>query len=460
MADISSIKLPDNSSYDIKAKKIFYAECSTARNVAAKAVTCSGFVLEAGAVIAVRFTNTGTANPSSGNITLNINGTGAKNIVPKGNNSVYNYGWGWAFCNNQTWLFIYNGTYFVCLNQDNNSDTKVTNTLATTKKAYVTGTTSATTNTGTQVFDTGVYLDTTAGMLTAATFKGALSGNASSATKLNDSAGSATQPVYFSEGKPVATTYSLGKSVPSNAVFTDTWRGIQNNLTSDSASDSLSAAQGKILKALVDGKAAASHTHTVSQISDFPASLPANGGNADTLGLRYSYDFLGKDYVYPTFVNYGFGADLNNYVTEYHGFVYNCLNSPIAHDYGFLDVSFFDGTGFSPSPADKGGVVLQKFFRTDNCVFTRTRVTNVWSDWSRLDSESHATGIISGLANGTSITIPLSFSPVAVLFFDSSYNHLVNSGFSLSFGTSTCTITPSSVSTMGTTSVRYLAFGG
>ena len=67
--------------------------------------------------------------------------------------------------------------------QDTNTDTKVTNTLATTTKAYVTGTTSATTNTGAQVFDTGVYLDTTAGQLTATTFKGALSGNATSATK-------------------------------------------------------------------------------------------------------------------------------------------------------------------------------------------------------------------------------------------------------------------------------------
>ena len=65
-----------------------------------------------------------------------------------------------------------------------NTDTKVTNTLNTTAKAYVTGTTSSSTNTGTQVFDTGVYLDTTAGMLTATTFKGALSGNASTATKL------------------------------------------------------------------------------------------------------------------------------------------------------------------------------------------------------------------------------------------------------------------------------------
>jgi outer membrane murein-binding lipoprotein Lpp len=36
------------------------------------------------------------------------------------------------------------------------------------------------------------------------------------------SKGSATQPVYFSNGVPVATTYTLGKSVPSDAKFTDT----------------------------------------------------------------------------------------------------------------------------------------------------------------------------------------------------------------------------------------------
>lgn len=62
-----------------------------------------------------------------------------------------------------------------------NTDTKVTNTLNTTTKAYITGTTSSSTNTGTQIFDTGVYLDTTAGMLTADTFKGNLSGNATTA---------------------------------------------------------------------------------------------------------------------------------------------------------------------------------------------------------------------------------------------------------------------------------------
>ena len=50
-------------------------------------------------------------------------------------------------------------------------DKNVTSTLATTTKAYITGTTSATTNTGTLVFDTGVYLDTNTGVLNAKDFK-------------------------------------------------------------------------------------------------------------------------------------------------------------------------------------------------------------------------------------------------------------------------------------------------
>ena len=47
-------------------------------------------------------------------------------------------------------------------------------------------------------------------------------GAANSAVTLTTNAGSATQPVYFTGGKPAACTYTLGKSVPSDAVFTDT----------------------------------------------------------------------------------------------------------------------------------------------------------------------------------------------------------------------------------------------
>ena len=47
-------------------------------------------------------------------------------------------------------------------------------------------------------------------------------GAANSANKLNTNAGSLTNPVYFANGIPVACTYSLNKTVPSDAVFTDT----------------------------------------------------------------------------------------------------------------------------------------------------------------------------------------------------------------------------------------------
>ena len=57
------------------------------------------------------------------------------------------------------------------------------------------------------------------------------------------------------------------------ATPTDTWRGVQDNLTSSATDQSLSANQGKVLKGLIDGKAASSHTHTASQITDnIPAS--------------------------------------------------------------------------------------------------------------------------------------------------------------------------------------------
>ena len=172
-------------------------------------------------------------------------------------------------------------------------------------------------------------------------------GSANSAVKLDTAtAGSATQPVYFSDGKPVACSYTLGKSVPSNAVFTDTntWRGIQNNLTSDSTTDSLSAAQGKVLKGLVDGKAASDHTHNYDSIylryKEVKASSSStvyiwhssepNAGKrlvlftAVTYGNKYSHDVVwfynGKLYTPNFSSSVGHNETLNNFAfTDTHG---------------------------------------------------------------------------------------------------------------------------------------------
>ena len=104
-------------------------------------------------------------------------------------------------------------------------------------------------------------------------------GAANSANKLNKNAGSATQGVYFKDGVPVAMTCTLGKSVPADAKFTDTntWRGVQDNLTSTATDQSLSANQGKVLKGLVDGKAASSHTHDDRYYTESEMNAKLNG---------------------------------------------------------------------------------------------------------------------------------------------------------------------------------------
>ena len=61
-------------------------------------------------------------------------------------------------------------------------------------------------------------------------------GSATTASKLgSESKGSATQPIYLNAGVPTACTYTLGKSVPSNAVFTDTntWIALKGATTTD-----------------------------------------------------------------------------------------------------------------------------------------------------------------------------------------------------------------------------------
>lgn len=58
--------------------------------------------------------------------------------------------------------------------------------------------------------------------------------------------------------------HTVNTDVPSDAKFTDTntWRDVVDNLTSTDTAKSLSANQGKVLKGLIDGKAATSHTHS------------------------------------------------------------------------------------------------------------------------------------------------------------------------------------------------------
>lgn len=131
--------------------------------------------------------------------------------------------------------------------------------------------------------------------LTAAKFKGALEGNASTASNASKVNG-----------------HTVNANVPSNAKFTDTntWRGIQDNLTSTSTSESLSANQGKVLKGLVDGKANSSHTHTLGQITNAGAAASKNVRTLNSVS-HSSWSSASTDDLYvPTmsFIAYWNGA--------------------------------------------------------------------------------------------------------------------------------------------------------
>ena len=50
------------------------------------------------------------------------------------------------------------------------------------------------------------------------------------------------------------------------------------------------------LKNLEDKKASKEHKHKTSDINDFPSSLPASGGNADTVGGKKPSDFAASSH--------------------------------------------------------------------------------------------------------------------------------------------------------------------
>lgn len=142
MAFISEMS-PDGgtSKYKIKDKlSHVFQNCSTARNTLAKTVSYTGFELYTGVSVWVRFTDTGTTNPSSGNITLNVNGTGAKEIILNNSNktkATYNYGG--ELSNNQCHEFVYDGTNWVWTSRNTNTTNSAGGTNKENTKMFLVG---------------------------------------------------------------------------------------------------------------------------------------------------------------------------------------------------------------------------------------------------------------------------------------------------------------------------------
>ena len=134
-----------------------------------------------------------------------------------------------------------------------------------------------------------------------------IGGPAISADKLNSDAGSLTNPVYFVNGIPVKTTYTLSASVPANAVFTDTHYKAVPHAGSSSSTSAVATTNGNTYINIVENgvrsgginiKGAGATTITsdangVITVSSTDDNTTYETGTATTSGLTKLYTDIG-----------------------------------------------------------------------------------------------------------------------------------------------------------------------
>lgn len=256
---LSTARTINGINFDGSANINNYGYCETAAATAAKTVTVGGtFTLATGAFVIVKFKYANTASSP----TLNVNGTGAKPIYQYGTTKVSTSSTTTSWAAGAVQLLVYDGSGWIRDFQSNTTYSKdavqcttaadtaakegstsyydlnndyfvvmlrYANTAASAitldindkgaKPIYINGTASSSTN---YTLPTGLYLVHYDGTNYHFRTDGKIPGTVVNADKLTTNAGSTTQPVYFADGVPKATTYTLGKSVPSDAKFTDT----------------------------------------------------------------------------------------------------------------------------------------------------------------------------------------------------------------------------------------------
>lgn len=125
------------NSGDINILSLPYGICETAAATAAKVVTVENFALETGAQILVKFTVTNSASSP----TLNINGTGAKNIMYRGSAISAGY-----LAANRVYEFVYDGTDWELVGDINVDNDKKTASGNTSSKIFLIGATTQSTS--------------------------------------------------------------------------------------------------------------------------------------------------------------------------------------------------------------------------------------------------------------------------------------------------------------------------
>jgi hypothetical protein len=112
-ATLTTPRTIDGVSFNGSGNIIHYGACSTAAATTPKVLACTGFTLDTGAEIIVKFNNTNTAS----NPQLNVNSTGAKYIRYKNANVSAGY-----LEANRLYHLVYDGSYYQIIDGKPDSD--------------------------------------------------------------------------------------------------------------------------------------------------------------------------------------------------------------------------------------------------------------------------------------------------------------------------------------------------
>ena len=183
-----------------------------------------------------------------------------------------------------------------------------------------------------------------------------------------------------------------------------------DNALSDTSTNPV---QNKAVKAELDKKA---------DKSEIPTELPANGGNADTLG---GVGITSLRQITQTVIN-----TLPAVPSGEGDYLVNCdlSDTSFPYWYGHLSVRYGSYTGEYVAT-----------FRTtgnDNKVYYNTYLTNHWSGWQEIyasNNKPFVTGTFTVNVSDTeqTISVPLTFNPSAVLLFHSQSTVVVPKRISL-----------------------------
>ena len=144
-----------------------YGTCSTAANTAAKVVNCPNFdTIVVGVMIAVKFSNGNTATSP----TMNVNNTGAKNILIHGITELGDIDW--SISEGDVSLFVYDGTAWNLISAADRDTLNEVGSANSTSKMFLVGAAYQTANGGSVVGKSNANVYATNGALHATSYNG------------------------------------------------------------------------------------------------------------------------------------------------------------------------------------------------------------------------------------------------------------------------------------------------